>query len=227
MKMLKKAEKKPVSSSSSKGVNWITLPGLVSYQDGLLMMEEQLSKVMNNQACDTIFLLEHQEVYTAGTNYKQSELLNPDKFPVIYTGRGGKFTYHGPGQRVIYPVINLGARDSSKDLRLYVRKLEDWIVATLAELKVKAFTIPGKVGIWVKNRHDVNAKIGAIGIRIRKWVTYHGIAVNINTNLTHYSGIIPCGINEFPITSLRDININVSVEEFDKLLKEKFTEIFQ
>lgn len=213
--------------ANKSSIKWVVLPGLVSYHDALIMMEGQLHKVINNQDSDTIFLLEHQEVYTAGTNYKENELLNSDKFPVVYTGRGGKFTYHGPGQRVIYPVINLSKGNHEKDLKLYVKKLENWIIATLLELKVQSFTIPGKVGIWVKNKHNVNAKIGAIGVRIRKWVAYHGIAVNINTNLAHYSGIIPCGISEFPITSLRDINVNISIEEFDKLLKKKFTEIFQ
>lgn len=214
-------------TANKSSIKWVILPGLVSYQDALIMMEDQLHKVISSQDGDTIFLLEHQEVYTAGTNYKENELLNSDKFPVVYTGRGGKFTYHGPGQRVIYPVINLSKGNHEKDLKLYVKKLENWIIATLLDLKVQAFTIPGKVGIWVKNKHDVNAKIGAIGVRIRKWVAYHGIAVNINTNLAHYSGIIPCGISEFPITSLRDINVNISIEEFDKLLKKNFTEIFQ
>ena len=122
--------------------------------------------------------------------------------------------------------INLNNKDSAKDLKLYVTNLEKWIILTLAEFKVHAFTIPGKVGIWVKNSKNINARIGAIGIRIRKWVTYHGIAVNINTNLNHYSGIIPCGINNFPITSLRDIGINTSMEEFDIILKKKFIETF-
>ena len=207
-------------------VKWITIPGLIGYQDGVNIMEEQLIKVIKSLEPDTVFLLEHKEVYTAGTNHKKDELLDPDLFPIIYTGRGGKFTYHGPGQRVIYPLINLNNKDSAKDLKLYVTNLEKWIILTLAEFKVHAFTIPGKVGIWVKNSKNINAKIGAIGIRIRKWVTYHGIAVNINTNLNHYSGIIPCGINNFPITSLRDVGINTSMEEFDIILKKKFIETF-
>ncbi len=207
-------------------VKWITIPGLIGYQDGVNIMEEQLIKVIKSLEPDTVFLLEHKEVYTAGTNHKKDELLDPGLFPIIYTGRGGKFTYHGPGQRVIYPLINLNNKDSAKDLKLYVTNLEKWIILTLAEFKVHAFTIPGKVGIWVKNSKNINAKIGAIGIRIRKWVTYHGIAVNINTNLNHYSGIIPCGINNFPITSLRDIGINTSMEEFDIILKKKFIETF-
>lgn len=208
-------------------VKWISLPGLVNYQDGLKIMEDQLVRVINFIDPDSIFLLEHSQVYTAGTSHNMNELLNPCLFPVIYTGRGGKFTYHGPGQRVIYPIINLNNKNNTKDLKLYVKNLERWIILTLAEFKVQAFAIPGRVGIWVKNNQNIDAKIGAIGIRVKKWVTYHGIAVNISTNLNHYSGIIPCGIDNFPVTSMRDININISMKEFDTVLKKKFIEIFQ
>jgi len=207
-------------------VKWITLPGLVDYQDGIKIMEDQLLRVINSIEPNTIFLLEHKEVYTAGTSHNREELLKPNLFPVIYTGRGGKFTYHGPGQRVIYPIINLDVANKDKDLKLYITRLEKWIILALAELGVKAFTIQGKVGIWVKNRQNIESKIGAIGIRVRKWVTYHGIAVNISPNLNNYSGIIPCGINDFPITSLEDIGINISMTEFDIILKKKFIEIF-
>ena len=207
-------------------VKWITLPGLVDYQEGIKIMEDQLDRVINSMQPDTIFLLEHKEVYTAGTSHNVEELLKPDLFPVIYTGRGGKFTYHGPGQRIIYPIINLNNTDKVKDLKLYITQLEKWIILTLAELDVNAFTIQGKVGIWVKNSRNIESKIGAIGIRVRKWVTYHGIAVNISPNLDNYSGIIPCGINDFPITSLEDMGINISMTEFDIILKKKFIEIF-
>lgn len=207
-------------------VKWITLPGLVDYQDGIKIMEDQLVRVINSIQPDTIFLLEHKEVYTAGTSHNVEELLKPDLFPVIYTGRGGKFTYHGPGQRIIYPIINLNNTDKVKDLKLYITQLEKWIILTLAELDVNAFTIQGKVGIWVKNSRNIESKIGAIGIRVRKWVTYYGIAVNISPNLDNYSGIIPCGINDFPITSLEDMGINISMTEFDIILKKKFIEIF-
>jgi lipoyl(octanoyl) transferase len=207
-------------------VKWITLPGLVDYQEGIKIIEDQLDRVINSMQSDTIFLLEHKEVYTAGTSHNVEELLKPDLFPVIYTGRGGKFTYHGPGQRIIYPIINLNNTDKVKDLKLYITQLEKWIILTLAELGVHAFTIQGKVGIWVKNSRNIESKIGAIGIRVRKWVTYHGIAVNISPNLDNYSGIIPCGINDFPITSLEDMGINISMTEFDIILKKKFIEIF-
>jgi len=207
-------------------VKWITVPGLVNYQEGLTMMENQLDKVIKSLEPDSIFLLEHNETYTAGTNYKQDELLTPDRFPVIYTGRGGKFTYHGPGQRIIYPIIDLNKGCNSKDLKLYISKLEKWIILTLAEFKIQAFTIPGKIGIWVKNSKNVEAKIASIGLRIRKWVVYHGISINIHTNLEHYSGIIACGINNFPITSLKEIGLDISLEEFDIILKKNFIEKF-
>jgi lipoyl(octanoyl) transferase len=207
-------------------VKWITLPGLVDYQEGIKIMEGQLDRVINSMQPDTIFLLEHKEVYTAGTSHNVEELLKPDSFPVIYTGRGGKFTYHGPGQRIIYPIINLNNTDKVKDLKLYITQLEKWIILTLAELDVNAFPIQGKVGIWIKNSRNIESKIGAIGIRVRKWVTYHGIAINISPNLDNYSGIIPCGINDFPITSLEDMGINISITEFDIILKKKFIEIF-
>jgi lipoyl(octanoyl) transferase len=196
--------------------HFITLPGLTDYQNGIKIMEEKLFKIINGQENDTVFLLEHQPVYTAGTSANEAELLNKDLFPVIHAGRGGKFTYHGPGQRVIYPVINL---NHNKDLKLYIRNLEEWIIQTLASFGVKAYIIPGKVGIWVKNKANVDAKVGAIGVRVKKWVAYHGIAININPNLAHYSGIIPCGIGDLPVTSLEEMGVNVTMAEFDLALK--------
>ena len=147
--------------------HFITFPGLTDYQIGVKIMEEKLFKVINDQEKDTVFLLEHQPVYTAGTSANEAELLNKDLFPVINVGRGGKFTYHGPGQRVIYPVINL---NHNRDLKLYIRNLEQWIIQTLVSFGVKAYIIPGKVGIWVKNKDNIDAKIGAIGVRVKKWV---------------------------------------------------------
>jgi lipoyl(octanoyl) transferase len=197
-------------------LKWITLSDLTDYQTALEVMEEQVFSVIEGRDPDTIFLIEHPPIYTAGTSADKSELLNKQKFPVIYTGRGGRFTYHGPGQRVIYPIINL---NNKKDLRLYIQTLEKWIINTLAEFDVKAYIIPGKIGIWVKNKQNIDAKIGAIGVRVKKWVSYHGIAVNIDTNLSHYAGIVPCGISDFPVTSLKDIGANVSMKEFDMALK--------
>lgn len=203
-------------------VKWVTINNLINYCDGITIMEKQLEKIIQLLEPDTIFLLEHNETYTAGRSSTECELLVKDRFPVVYTDRGGKFTYHGPGQRVIYPIINLNNGLKEKDLKLYIRKLEKWIILTLESLQVQAFTIPSKIGVWVKNTDNVNAKIGAIGIRIKKWVVYHGVAINIYPNLEHYSDIIPCGISDSPVTSLKDIGVNISLKEFDFLLKKFF-----
>jgi lipoyl(octanoyl) transferase len=206
-------------------LDWISLPGLIDYNIGLDLMQQRVSDVILHKEKETVFLLEHQDVYTAGTSYKANELLSCENIPIIYTGRGGKFTYHGPGQRVIYPILNLGGENRSADLKLYIRLLEQWIINTLQKLDIKAYTLDGKVGIWVNQNHTP-AKIAAIGVRIKKWVTYHGIAININTDLSKYSGIIPCGISNFPVTSLSNIGIKISLVDFDYLLKKEFERLF-
>lgn len=208
-----------------KPIEWISLPGLINYNTGLDLMQQRVFDVIQSKKKEAVFLLEHQDVYTAGTSYKDDELLSSDDIPVIYTGRGGKFTYHGPGQRVIYPILNLSSKNRSTDLKLYIRLLEQWIINTLQALDIKAYTIDGKIGIWV-NQNNAPAKIGAIGIRIKKWVTYHGIAINLTTDLSKYSGIIPCGINNFPVTSLTNIGIKIAMNDFDYLLKKEFEKLF-
>ena len=204
-------------------MRWITLPGLTDYNDSLKLMEQTVDKIINGEP-EIIYLLEHEDVYTAGTSYKPEELLN-NNIPVIYTGRGGRFTYHGPGQRIIYPILNLGKNQQTKDIKLYVRKLEKWIINTLLRFDIKAYTMDNMIGIWT-DYQDTKAKIAAIGIRVKKWVTYHGIAVNINTDLTKFRGIIPCGINNFPVTSLKELKGEISMEKFDLVLKEEFDKIF-
>lgn len=251
-------------------VQFITLPSPMNYQDSLILMEEHVDKVINGAAPETVYLLEHLDVYTAGTNYKQEELLNQNNIPVIYTGRGGKFTFHGKGQRVIYPVLNLNLLNRTKDLKLYVRMLEEWIINSLKHLGVEGYVIKDKVGIWVKIKDRVPsefthkeefigstthepaasvkvskntnieslpqspqelgfgfAKIAAIGVRVRKWVTYHGIAVNISTDLSKFNGIIPCGLENSLITSLNQLGIYIEMPEFDKILETEFTKIFK
>ncbi len=207
-------------------IDWVSLPGLIDYNTGLDLMQQRAHDVILNKKKETVFLLEHQDVYTAGTGYKDDELLSDgNNIPVIYTGRGGKFTYHGPGQRVIYPILNLAGKNRSPDLKLYISLLEQWIINTLYKLDVNAYTIDGKIGIWV-NLDNAPAKIGAIGVRIKKWVTYHGIAVNVSTDISKYSGIIPCGINDFPVTSLINIGIEIPMSDFDYLLKKEFEKLF-
>ncbi|RTK92504.1 MAG: lipoyl(octanoyl) transferase LipB [Rickettsiales bacterium] len=204
---------------------WITLPELTDYNQAIEIMNQYVEDIIIGTGPETILLLEHDDVYTAGSSSLESELLNNNNIPVIYTGRGGKFTYHGQGQRVIYPILDLKNANRVKDIKLYVRNLENWIINTLALINIKAYTIKGMVGIWVGDSKGP-AKIAAIGVRVKKWVTYHGIAINISTDLNKFNGIIPCGINNFSVTSLEKLGINISFDEFDKLLKQEFRKVF-
>ena len=203
---------------------WISLPGPVPYNKALKLMEQRLYDIIETTGDETVFLLEHEDVYTAGTSYNDTELLDT-KIPLIYTGRGGKLTYHGPGQRIIYPVLDLRKPNRVCDIKLYVRNLEQWIINTLLQLGLKAYTIKDMVGIWILH-NNTPSKIAAIGVRVKKWVTYHGIAVNITTNLKNYSSIIPCGIENFPVTSLNKLGVEISMQDFDSILKEEFNKIF-
>lgn len=205
-------------------MQWITFDNPVDYSFGVSFMEKKVQEVINGNAEECIILLEHKDVYTAGTSYRAEELLNKEiNIPIVYTGRGGKFTYHGKGQLVIYPILNLNKR--TKDIKLYIRNLEEWIIETLKSFDIDAYIISDLVGIWVKDG-NIPAKIAAIGIRVKKWVTYHGIAVNITTNLDMYNNIIPCGIKDFSVTSLERLGIKASVTEFASTLKTKFEIIF-
>lgn len=216
--------------------SWEILKEPVKYEDALVLMEERLNQVIDDKQGDTIYLLEHQPVYTAGTGSKDDELIDKTSLPVVHVGRGGKYTYHGPGQRVIYPIIDLRKPPRERDLKLYVRFLEQWIISTLRRFDIECYTIPGRVGIWTDidspndqsqlssiNTKNIPAKIGAIGIRVRKWVTYHGIAVNISNDLDMYKGIIPCGISDYPVTSMYELGKKISFDDFDLALKEEFT----
>ena len=206
-------------------INWIKLASPIEYSEALKIMEAKLEEVILNNANETICTLEHENVYTAGTSSKDEELLENSEIPVIHTGRGGKYTYHGPGQSVIYPIIDLRKDNRSKDIKLYIKNLEQTVINSLKQYNLEAYTIEEKVGIWV-NHNQTPAKIGAIGVRIKKWVTYHGIAVNISTDLQNYKGIIPCGISDFPVTSLKELGIEISTEEFNSVFKKEFEQIF-
>ena len=205
--------------------NFKIIPGLVPYSQGIEIMEHHLNEAIQNPPQETVILLEHEDVYTAGTSYKPEELKNPDNIPVIYTGRGGRFTYHGPGQRVIYPILNLSLPHRLRDIKKYIKDLENWIIATLEEFNISAFTKNNMIGIWVSH-NGLHKKIAAIGVRVRKWVTYHGIAVNISTDLSKFDGIIPCGITSYGVTSMKELGVEVSMEEFDVILKRHFERIF-
>lgn len=203
-------------------VQFVTLPNLSNYQDTLKLMENKVESVIEKSSPEVVYLVEHNSVYTAGTSFKTDENLS---IPLVYTGRGGKLTYHGEGQRVIYPILDLSSKGRQKDLRLYIRMLEEWIIKSLLYLGVKAFTIDGMVGIWVQD-NGLPAKIASIGVRVKKWVTYHGIAVNISTDLSMFSSIIPCGLPDASTTSLKKLGVNVTLNEFDAIIKEEFVNIF-
>lgn len=202
--------------------HWHKIDKAIEYNKMLTIMESKVEEVISGSSPDTIFLLEHEDVYTAGTNAKDNELLAPH-FPIVKTGRGGKYTYHGKGQRVIYPVINLNNR--TKDLKLYIRHLEDWIINSLLELNIKSYIIPDRVGIWVLGPKG-ESKISAIGVRVKKWVTYHGISVNIAPDLGKFDGIIPCGINDAHVTSLKELGVDITIDEFDEILKRQWAKMF-
>lgn len=206
-------------------VNFITIKEKIDYLESLKMMEDTVDQLINKSCCETVYLVEHSEVYTAGTNYKSSELLCSNEIDVIYTNRGGKFTYHGQGQRVIYPILDLTLPNRFKDVKRYVQTLEEWIILTLAHFDVKAFAEPTRIGVWTKYNNS-DAKIAAIGIRIKKWITYHGIAVNIATDLNKYHSIIPCGITNYQVTSLKQLGVQIDMIEFDEVLKKTFSRVF-
>ncbi|WP_425326429.1 lipoyl(octanoyl) transferase LipB [Sphingomonas oligophenolica] len=184
-------------------IEWRTTPGLTPYADSLAIMEARATAVAAGEARELIWLLQHPPVYTAGTSADPAELID-SRFPVVETGRGGRYTYHGPGQRVGYVVLDLTKR--GRDIRRFVHALETWVIDALAQLGVAAFAVEGRVGIWTLDRAR-EAKIGAIGVRVRRWVTLHGFAVNIDPDLEHFDGIVPCGLAEFPVTSLAKLGI--------------------
>lgn len=185
---------------------WRVKPGLSDYRETLAAMEAHVDNMSRGLAGEEIWLVEHPPVITAGTSTSAADLLQPDRFPVFETGRGGQFTYHGPGQRVIYPMLDLSAR--GRDVRRYVAALESWAIAALADLGVAAGTSSAGTGIWVRDpvRPERQLKIGAIGVRVRRWVTFHGMALNVSTDLSHYDAIVPCGITLHGVTRLADWN---------------------
>ncbi|NIJ19607.1 lipoyl(octanoyl) transferase [Sphingomonas naasensis] len=201
-------------------IEWRVEPGRIDYAEALAAMEARAAAVTRREARELVWLLEHPPVYTAGTSATDAgELLDP-RFPVHKTGRGGRYTYHGPGQRIGYVVLDL--RERRRDVRCYVHALEGWVIAALAECGIAAFRAPGRIGIWTIDQTGREAKIGAIGVRIRQWVTLHGFAVNLSPDLGHFSGIVPCGIAEFPVTSAAALGKPVTIAQFDSALAATF-----
>lgn len=201
------------------------IPGLTPYSQGMAIMDYHVKAIQNGDSPETILFLEHDDIYTAGTSYNPEELKKPGDIEVIYTGRGGKYTYHGPGQRIIYPIMNLAGKNRKKDLRKYIKDLESIIILALSDHDITAFIKEDMIGIWT-NHDGLDKKIGAIGVRVQKWVTFHGISVNISTNLDKFNGIVPCGIENFGVTSMKELGKNISMEEFDTSLMKYFEEIF-
>ncbi|SDD77354.1 lipoyl(octanoyl) transferase [Rhodospira trueperi] len=187
-------------------------------------METHVAAIRSGTAPELVWLLEHPPLYTAGTSARPEDLVMPDRFPVYPTGRGGQYTYHGPGQRVAYVLLDLARRN--RDVRCHVHRLEDWLIRTLARFDVAAERRDGRVGLWVVRDDGREDKIAAIGVRVRRWVTFHGIALNVAPDLSHYAGIVPCGIREHGVTSLRDLGLSATLEQVDTALKETFPAVF-
>ncbi len=213
-------------------VEWITSPGLVPYETALTEMEARVAAIAEGRAGEAIWLLEHPPLYTAGTSARAEDLTDPDRFPVHVAGRGGQYTYHGPGQRVAYVMLDLNRR--GRDVRAFVHRLEDWIIRALAEFNVRGEIREGRVGVWVvRPEKAANAdgtaredKIAAIGVKLRKWVSFHGISINVEPDLSHFDGIVPCGIREHGVTSLVDLGLPVTMADVDAALKATFGDAF-
>ena len=204
------------ASMPADEIEWRVSPGLTPYPDALREMEQRVAAIQSGEEPELIWLLEHPPLYTAGTSADPAELFNPQGFPVYEAGRGGRYTYHGPGQRVGYVLLDLNHR--GRDVRKFVHSLEGWVIDALAELGVNGYRDPGRIGIWV-DHGSAQAKVGAIGVRVRRWVTMHGFSLNVSPELSHFSGIVPCGIAEFPVTSLGEMGVSEGQERFDLALK--------
>jgi lipoyl(octanoyl) transferase len=212
----------PTSSALTPEWQFSDLP--VGYDAAVTAMEERVARISEAAAPDLIWLLEHPPLYSAGTSAKEADLLDPGRFPVHHSGRGGQYTYHGPGQRVGYVMLDLKRR--GLDIRAYVCALEDWLIAALAEFNVRGERRTGRVGIWVDRGGGREDKIAAIGVRVRRWVTYHGISVNVDPDLSHFDGIVPCGIGEHGVTSLVDLGLPVSLKDLDVALMAAWERVF-
>jgi lipoyl(octanoyl) transferase len=203
---------------------WRISDGPVPYDEALATMESRVADIRAGRAGELIWLLEHPPLYTAGTSSKPQDLLQPLRLPVHAAGRGGQYTYHGPGQRVAYTMLDL--RQRRQDVRRFVGDLEDWIIRTLARFNVRGERRAGRVGVWVAREGGREDKIAAIGVRIRHWVSFHGISINVEPDLTHYAGIVPCGIAEHGVTSLVDLGLPVTMTDLDMALAETFDGVF-
>lgn len=213
-------------------VQWITSEGLTDYREAEAWMEARVAAIAAGEAEECIWLLEHPPLYTAGTSARAEDLKEPGRFPVYPTRRGGQYTYHGPGQRVIYVMLDVGRR--GRDVRCFVRQLEQWVIATLAEFNLRGEVRPGRVGVWVQrpdrplqaDGSPAEDKIAAIGIRLRRWISFHGISINLEPDLSHFAGIVPCGIADHGVTSLVDLGLPVTMADLDLALQRSFEAAF-
>lgn len=198
--------------------------GVVGYQDAEAFMDDRVGRIRSGEADECLWLLEHPSLYTAGTSANPDDLIDP-RFPVYRTGRGGQYTYHGPGQRVAYVMLDLKKNGDAPDLKRYIYGLEQWLIDSLSEFGISGERREGRVGIWV-NTEAGEKKIAAIGVRIRQWVSFHGISLNVSPDLSHFGGIVPCGIKEYGVTSFRDLGKDAGLEELDGVLIKKFQCVF-
>ena len=213
-------------------VQWEISDGEVDYNAALKKMDKQVQQIISGEADEKVWLLEHPPLYTAGTSANKKDLVEPNRFPVFETKRGGQYTYHGPGQRVVYVMLDLNKR--GKDIKKFVKNLEAWIIHTLAEFNVVGQSRNGRIGIWVERPDKPKSidelleeeKIAAIGVRLRKWITFHGLSINVDPDLSHFQGIVPCGIKEHGVTSLVDLGLPVSMTDLDIALKKNFSKVF-
>lgn len=217
----------PLIRADGRPVEWVVQPGRMPYEAAVAEMEARVALIAAGEAAERVWLIEHPPLYTAGVSARDEDLIDAGRFPVHRTGRGGQFTYHGPGQRVAYVMLDLNAR--GKDVRGFVRGLEQWIIGALDRFGVEADVRDGRVGVWVGrqgpgwSRED---KIAAIGVKVRRWISFHGISLNVEPNLDHFNGIVPCGISEHGVTSLMDLGVTASMDEADAALKSSFQRLF-
>jgi len=212
------------TAPASHRLDWRISDQPVPYDEAIGFMESRVADIVAHKAPETVWLLEHPPLYTAGTSADPAELLDTSNIPVHQSGRGGRHTYHGPGQRVAYVMLDL--RNRERDVRAYVHALESWVIETLAQFNVRGERRAGRVGIWVDRGGGREDKIAAIGVRVRHWVTFHGISINVEPDLSHYGGIIPCGIEDQGVTSLVDLGIPVTMAEVDAMLRQSFDDVF-
>ena len=228
-----KRRQEPAQQREDRMVDWIVTEGLTPYEDAVAFMEERVAQIHAGTAAEAVWLLEHPPLYTAGTSARREDLTDPERFPVYDAKRGGQYTYHGPGQRVVYVMLDLNKR--GRDIRAFVKSLEDWVIDTLSEFGLTGHIRENRVGVWIERPDKpplpdgrmAEDKIAAIGIRLRKWVSFHGISINVEPDLEHFSGIVPCGITDYGVTSLVDLGLPVTMDDLDVALRRSFEQMFE